>query len=125
MSQLPAEDPYDRGSLADRSFQYVRSNPALRIALVVTALDHFGAIALVLLDRIPADTAGLLALFSVLAWFFAVCMPLMNRAVRGHLGAPESHYWGEVVEMFGRVVVCVQAVLYTTALVLYAFTPGL
>jgi len=125
MSQIPAEDPYDRGSLADRSLSYVRSNPALRIALVVTALDHLGAIVLVLLGRIPADTAGLFALFSVLAWFFAVCMPVMNRAVRGHLGVPEAHYWGEVVEMFGRVVICVQAVLYTTALALYATAAGL
>jgi len=124
MTQLPAEDPYDRGSLADRSLHYVRSNPALRIALVVTVIDHLGAILLVLLKRIPAETAGLFALFSVLAWFFAVCMPVMNRAVRGHLGAPETHYWGEVVEMFGRVVICVQAVLYSTV-VLYGAAVGL
>lgn len=111
---LPVEDPYDGGSLADRSLHYVRSNPALRIALWVTAVDHIAAIVLVLVDRIKhPETAGVFALFSVLAWFFAVCMPVMNRTLRARVGVPETGYWGEVVEMFGVVVLCVQTALYT------------
>jgi len=111
---LPVEDPYEGGSLADRSLQYVRSNLALRIALWVTVVDHIAAIVLVLVNRIQhPESAGVFALFSVLAWFFAVCMPVMNRTLRARVGAPETTYWAEVVEMFGRVVLCVQTALYT------------
>lgn len=117
MTQLPVEDPYDRGSLVDRSLHYVRASPALRIALYVTAIDHVAAIALVLLRRVAPEAAGVFALFSVLAWFFAVCLPVMNRTVRVRLGAPENSYWGEVTEMFGRVVLCVQTALYTAVIV--------
>jgi uncharacterized membrane protein YphA (DoxX/SURF4 family) len=121
---LPVEDPYDGGSLVDRSLSYVRASPALRIALWVTAIDHVAALALLVLGRIqrPA-TAGVFALFSVLAWFFAVCMPVMNRTLRGRLGAPEAGYWSEVVEMFGCVVLCVQTALYT-GVVAYAGAVG-
>lgn len=118
MTQLPVEDPYDRGSLVDRSRHYVRASPALRIALYVTAIDHVAAIVLVgVAHRMPPEAAGVFALFSVLAWFFAVCLPVMNRTVRARLGAPEASYWGEVTEMFGRVVLCVQTALYTAAMV--------
>lgn len=112
---LPVEDPYDdHGSLADRSWSYVRASPALRIALWVTAADHIAAVVLVLVGRIQrAEAAGVFALFSVLAWFFAVCMPVMNRTLRTRLGAHETGYWGEVVEMFERFVLCVVTALYT------------
>jgi hypothetical protein len=122
---LPVEDPYDRGSLVDRSLSYVRASPALRIALWATVVDHVAAILLVVIGRIQhPEVAGVFALFSVLAWFFAVCMPVMNRTLRGSLGAPETGYWGEVVEMFGRVVLCVQTVLYT-GIVAFAAAQGL
>ncbi|HEX5138551.1 MAG TPA: hypothetical protein VFY93_16380 [Planctomycetota bacterium] len=108
----------------DRSLSYVRSSPALRIALWVTALDHVAVIALVVGRRIEhPETAGVFALFSVLAWFFAVCMPVMNRTLRARLGAPETGYWSEVVEMFGCVVLCVQTALYT-GVVAYATAVG-
>ncbi len=117
MPHLPVEDPYDRGSFVDRSRHYVRASPALRIALVVTAIDHIAAIALVLIGRVSPEVAGVFALFSVFAWYFAVCMPVMNRSVRSRLGAPETGYWGEVVEMFGRVVLCFQTALYSAAVI--------
>jgi hypothetical protein len=124
MSQLPLEDPYDRGSLVDRSLHYVRASPALRIAFWVTVVNHAAAVGLVLVGRIERPAAaGVFALFSVLAWFFAVCMPVMNRALRARLGAPETSYWGEVVEMFGRVVLCVQTILYT-AVIAFAAAKG-
>jgi len=121
---LPVEDPYDRG-LMDRSLSYVRSNPALRIAMWITALDHVALVALVIDGRRihHPETAGVFALFSVLAWFFAVCMPVMNRTLRARLGAPETGYWSEVVEMFGCVVLCVQTALYT-GVVAYAAAVG-
>jgi hypothetical protein len=124
MIQLPVEDPYDRDSLVDRSLHYVRSSIALRIALMTTVFDHAAALALVLVKRVPAGVAGVFALFSVLAWFFAVCLPVMNRAVRVRFGAPETGYWGEVVEIFGQVVLCVQSVLYT-AMVVYGAAVGI
>jgi len=124
MPHLPVEDPYDRGSFVDRSRHYVRASPALRIALLVTAIDHIAAIALVLVGRVAPEVAGVFALFSVLAWYFAVCMPVMNRAVRSRLGAPETGYWDEVVEMFGRVVLCFQTALYSAA-VICGLTVGL
>jgi hypothetical protein len=117
MTHLPVEDPYDRGSLVDRSRHYVRASPALRIALLATAVDHAAAILLVAIGRVAPEVAGVFALFSVLAWFFAVCMPVMTRTVRARLGAPEAGYWGEVVEMFGRVVLCVITALYTAVMV--------
>ncbi len=117
MPHLPVEDPYDRGSFMDRSRHYVRASPALRIALLVTAVDHVAAIALVLVGRVSPEVAGVFALFSVLAWYFAVCMPVMNRTVRTRLGAPETGYWSEVVEMFGRVVLCLQTALYSAAVI--------
>ncbi len=121
---LPVEDPYDGGSLMDRSLSYVRSSKALRIALYMTAIDHVGALALLAVGRIQRpETAGVFALFSVLAWFFAVCMPVMNRTLRVRFGAPETGYWSEVVEMFGCVVLCVQTVLYT-GVVAYAASVG-
>jgi hypothetical protein len=117
MTHLPVEDPYDQGSLAERSREYVRASPALRIALIATAIDHVAAIALVAIKRVSLEIAGAFALFSVLAWFFAVCMPVMNRTVRAHLGATEAGYWNEVLEMFFRVLLCTETALYTAAVI--------
>lgn len=117
MTHLPVEDPYDHGSLVDRSREYVRASLALRLALIATAVDHLAAIALVAIRRVSLEIAGVFALFSVLSWFFAVCMPVMNRTVRARLGVPEAGYWTEVVEMFARLVLCVMTAFYTAAVI--------
>lgn len=104
----------------DRSFAYVRSNPVLRVALVATVVDHLAAIVMVLTRHLSAEWGGALGLFSVMAWFFAVCLPLMNRSVRMHLGGKGVGYWEEVVEMFGRFFLCLVTVLYTATLVFAA-----
>ena len=115
---LPVEDPSDRGSLADQSLAYVRENPVLRVTLVLTMVDHIGVLVLLALGTLSAQSAGMLVLFSVLGWFFAVALPVMNREVRIRLGAGRVGYWGEVVEMFARVVLCALTGLYTVFLVL-------
>ena len=115
--QIPIEDPSDRGSLVDQTVAYVRGNAILRVLLVATVVDHVVTILMVVANRIPGELAGMLALLSVLAWFFAVCMPVMNRAVRHRLGGTEVGYWGEVAEMFATVALGAVAVLYTATLV--------
>lgn len=124
MTHLPVEDPYDRGSFVDRSRDYVRASPALRIALLATVIDHAAAVVLVAVGRVSPEVAGIFALFSVLAWFFAVCIPVMNRTVRVRLGAPEAGYWGQVVEMLGVAVLCAATALHTAAVV-YGAAGGL
>lgn len=116
---LRVEEPAPRGSVVDRSTSYVWGHPALRGALIVTFVDHAGAILMTIMGLISAAMAGLLALFSVLTWFFAVLLPMMNREVRAKVGADSSSYWGELVEMFGRVVLVAQTGLYS-ALLVYA-----
>ena len=123
MPPLPVENPSDRGSLVDLTVAYVRANILLRVAIVITVVDHIAAILLVLTGRMAGEFAGLLALLSVLSWFFAVCLPVMNRQVRIRLGAPAVGYWSEVVELFGRIVLFVQTGLYT-ALLLYSTICG-
>ncbi|MHC4547888.1 MAG: hypothetical protein ACYTEZ_03850 [Planctomycetota bacterium] len=117
--QIPVEGPSDRGSLVDQTVAYVRSNPLLRIAMVVTVLDHLGAMVLVVTGKMAGQAAGILALFSVLSWFFAVCMPVMNREVRVRMGGLAVSYWSQVLEMFFRVVLFGLTGLYT-ALLVYA-----
>jgi len=117
--QIPVEGPSDRGSLAEQTVAYVRGNLMLRIAMIVTAIDYLAAIALVLTGKMAGELAGLLALFSILSWFFAVFLPVMNRELRVQLGGARFFYWSEVVEMFFRVVLFVVTVLYT-ALLAYA-----
>ena len=115
--QLPVEDPTRRGSLTDRITTYVWGNPVLRWVLIVTLADHVAAIALLLVGLVSPAIAGLLALFSGLTWFFAVVLPMMNREVRTHVGVQTGGYWSELVEMFGRVVLCLQTGLYTVMLI--------
>ena len=120
MPHNPVEDPSDRGALVDRSVAYIQGNPVLRIALIATVIDHIAAIVMVLAHRLSVEWAGVLVLFSVMSWFFAVCVPVMNRSVRRRMGADASHYWGEVVEMFGRFFLFLITILYTAALVFAA-----
>ena len=116
---IPVEGPSDRDSLVDQTVAYVRSNPLLRITMIVTSIDYLAAIALVLLGRLNGEMAGLLALLSILSWFFAVCLPVMHRELRVQLGGARFFYWSEVVEMFFRVVLFVFTGLYS-ALLAYA-----
>ncbi len=113
------EEPAPRGSVVNRSTSYVWGNPALRGALMVTFVDHAGAVVMVIMGLLSAAMAGLLALLSVLTWFFAVVLPMMNREVRVNVGVDSTSYWGELVEMFGRVVLVAQTGLYS-ALLVYA-----
>jgi len=118
---IPIEGPSDRGSLVDQTVAYVRGNLLLRIAMTVTAIDYLVAIALVLTGKMAGDSAGLLALFSILSWFFAVFLPVMNRELRVQLGGARFFYWSEVVEMFFRVVLFVVTGFYTAVLAFAAF----
>ncbi len=90
MPPLPVENPSDRGSLVDLTVAYVRANILLRVAIVITAVDHVVAILLVLTGRMAGEFAGLLALLSVLSWFFAVCLPVNNREEHVKLGATKD-----------------------------------
>jgi hypothetical protein len=119
---LPVEDPSDRGSLSDRSLAYVRGNAVLRVTLVLTVVDHVAVLFLLAFGKLTAQSAGLLILLSVLGWFFAVALPVMNREVRHRLGVAPVGYWGEVVEIFARVVLCALTGLYTALLVLAVFS---
>jgi len=116
---IPVEGPSDRGSLVDQTIAYVRGNLLLRVALVVTAIDYLAAVALVLTGKMAGELAGMLALFSILSWFFAVCLPVMNRELRVQLGGRRFSYWSEVLEMFFRVLLFVVTGFYT-ALLAYA-----
>ncbi len=117
MPPSPVEEPSHRGSVVDRSTSYVWGHPALRVALIVTFVDHVVAIVMAIAGPLSPAMAGLLALLSVLTWFFAVVLPMMNREVRASVGADSASYWGELVEMFGRVVLVAQTALYSTLLV--------
>lgn len=114
--QLPVEDPSRSGSFGDRTAAYVWGHPLLRAALIVTLANHVAAIVLVVAGWLSAAMAGLLGLLSVLTWFFAVVLPLMNREVRSNAGVAQETYWSELVEMFGRVVLSAQTLFYTALL---------
>lgn len=116
---IPVEGPSDRGSLVDQTVAYVRGNLLLRVALLVTAIDYVAAAVLVLTGKMGGELAGMLALFSILSWFFAVCLPVMNRELRVQLGGTRFSYWSEVLEMFFRVLLFVVTGFHT-ALLAYA-----
>jgi len=116
---LPVEGPPGRSSLVDQTVAYVRGNLLLRIALFVTAIDYLVTIGLVLTGKMAGELAGLLVLFSILSWFFAVCLPVMNREVRVQMGGSRFFYWSDVLEKFFRVVLFVVTGFYT-ALLVYA-----
>ena len=59
---------------------------------------------------------GLVALLSVLSWFFAVCMPVMNRELRARMGVRVTGYWSELFEMFWRVLLCAATGFFTLVL---------
>lgn len=114
--QIPAHDPGGRGSLVERTRSYVRGQRVLQWALVLTCINHLVAILFVVLRWVPIETAGFLVLMSVLTWFFAVALPVMNREVRISMGAARSSYWNDLVERFARVVLYAQTLMYTASL---------
>ena len=107
-------------SLVERTSEYVRSNPLLRALIALTVVDFGGSAILAVLGKLAWSWAGMLVLLSLLTWFFAVMMPIMNRTVRESLGAPPESYWGGIVETFARVVLCAQTGIYTAILVYVA-----
>ena len=117
--QLPADHPSKSGSFSERAAGYVWGHPLLRGALFLTLANHAAALALALFHALAAAMAGLLGLLSLLTWFFAVILPLMNREVRTNVGAAPRGYWSEVVETFGRLVLSAQTLSYS-ALLVYA-----
>jgi len=119
-SQLPADDPSRGGSFAERTASYVWSYPLLRGALFLTVANHAAALILVLFRRLSPAMAGVVAFLSVLTWFFAVILPLMNREVRANIGGAPGGYWPQLVERFGRVVLSAQTLFHSVLLVYVA-----
>lgn len=117
--QFPVDDPSRSGSLVERATSYVWRNTILRWTLVVTLINHAAAVVMAIAQSISATMAGFLGLLSVLTWFFAIALPMMNREVRVNVGAAPESYWSDLVEMFGRVVLVAQTAGYS-ALLIYA-----
>jgi len=114
--RLPMRDPSSGSSLADRTLAYVRANLLLRTLVLVTAADHLLAILLVVTGRLHGEVAGVLVLFSVLSWFFAVLLPVMNRELAARSGAPSALHWGDRAAVFFRFLLCVVTLFYTAVL---------
>lgn len=108
-------------SLVDRTTEYVRGHPLLRVLFGLTLANYAATALLAAGARLNWQFAGYLVLLSVLTWFFAVGIPMMNRANRESLGADPIGYWGGIVEVFARVVLCAQTGLYSALLVYAAF----
>jgi hypothetical protein len=104
----------------ERTATYVRGNPLLRALLLLTFVDYAGSATLAFMGRLNWQMAGFLVLLSLMTWFFAVAVPILNRSVRENLGANPRSYWGGVVEKFARVVLCAQTGLYTALLIYVA-----
>ena len=104
----------------ERTTSYVRRNPLLRALLLLTMIDYAASATLAFLGLLNWQMAGFLVLLSLMTWFFAVAMPILNRSVRENLGANPRSYWGSVVEKFARVVLCAQTGLYTALLIYVA-----
>ena len=107
-------------SLVDRTTQYVRGHPLLKALFALTVANYAASALLALRAQLNWQAASYLVLLSVLTWFFAVGIPMMNRANRESMGAPAVGYWGGVVEIFARVVLCAQTGTYTALLVFVA-----
>lgn len=114
---LPIEDPSDRSSLVDRTTAYVWASRLLRVLFILTVIDHVAALLLVAAGAMAGFVAGLVAFFSVLAWFFGVLMPVMNREVRIRFGVEGQSHWGDVTEMFCQVALCLVTGVHTVVIV--------
>ncbi|MGQ0613296.1 MAG: hypothetical protein ACT4PV_06125 [Planctomycetaceae bacterium] len=98
----------------------MRSNWYLKTAFYTTLADYAGALLLAASEAVPLGWAGLLILLSLFTWYFAVAMPVMNRAIRSRSTSQRLHYWADVVERFGLIVVCAHSVLFAGMLVVLA-----
>jgi len=119
--QIPLEDPSPGDSLSQRTAVYIRRSVLLQGVLALTACDHIAALLMVALGTMQAFVAGFLVLLSLLTWFFAVILPVINREVRAHAGVGQT-YLAELVETFGRVVLFAQTGFYTYLLIKIATT---
>lgn len=99
----------------------MRRHPLLRVLVGLTLLNCAATALMAAGGLLPWEAGGYLVLLSILTWFFGVTLPMMNRAVREHMGAEPVGYWGSVVELFARVVICVQTGLHTSLLVWQGF----
>ena len=106
-------------TFVDRTTAYVRGNLLLRGLALMTGLNVFGGALLAFFGTLRWDMVGYLVLLSLFTWFFAVGLPVLNRAVREQAGADPRSYWGSVVERFARVVLCAQTGLHA-AILIYA-----
>jgi len=107
-------------SLVDRTTAYVRGHPLLRVLVGITLANYGASAFMAARNLLTWEFAGYLVLLSVLTWFFGVGVPMMNRSVRENLGAEPVGYWGGVVEVFARVVLCAQTGLHSALLVFQA-----
>ena len=104
------------GTLVERTSAYVAGHPLLRVLVALTFLNYAGSVALAARGELTWEFAGYLAILSILTWFFGVLLPMMNRGIRERFGQDPVGYWGGVVEIFARVVLCVQTGLYSALL---------
>ena len=89
----------------------------LRVLVGITAVNYSGSALLAARGDLRWEFAGYLVMLSLLSWFFAVGIPMMNRAIRERFGLVPVSYWGGVVEIFARVVLCAQTGLHSAMLV--------
>ena len=111
----PDETPF-----VDRTTAYVRRHPLLRAMALLTAINYLLSLILGVRGQLSWVAIGYLVMLSVLSWFFAVGIPMMNRAIRERAGVDPTGYWGGVVEVFARVVLCAQTGIYSFLLVQFA-----
>lgn len=104
-------------TFVDRTTAYVRGNVLLRGLALMTGLNISGGALLAFVGTLRWDMTGYLVLLTLLTWFFAVAVPVMNRAVREQAGADPKSYWGGVVEVFARVVLCAQTGMHASILI--------
>jgi Trk-type K+ transport system membrane component len=86
---------------------------------LMTGLNFLGGGVLAVMEILRWDMVGYLILLSLFTWFFAVAIPVMNRAIREQVGANPRSYWGGIVEIFARIVLCAQTGLHA-AILIYA-----
>ncbi|MEM8883205.1 MAG: hypothetical protein AAGD14_03975 [Planctomycetota bacterium] len=115
----PDETPF-----VDRTTAYVRRHPLLRAMAGLTLLNYLFSIVLGVRGSLSWVAIGYLVLLSALSWFFAVGVPMMNRAIRERAGIDPTGYWGGIVELFARVVLCAQTGIHSFLLVEVAFRVG-
>ena len=120
---LPVEDPSGGSSLLDQTAVHVRSSLLLRVLLGVTLVNTVATLVLAVLHRINIQLTATVILLSILAWFFAVGLPVMNQELRLRVSGSKGGYVSDLFEMFYRVVLGALTLLWT-ALLVYAALQG-